>query len=68
MTNLTIINDFRRFQSTVRITDEQFKVMVLSSLNPPAGGCASMRADIGDNVPAFKILLGDIDYRFRGHH
>ncbi|XP_026821764.1 uncharacterized protein LOC113560203 [Rhopalosiphum maidis] len=47
--------------------DEQFKVMVLGSLNPPVGGCASMRADIGDNVPAFEMLLGDIDYSVKGH-
>jgi hypothetical protein len=47
--------------------DEQFKVMVLGSLNPLAGGCASMRADIGNYAPAFEILLGDIDYSVRGH-
>jgi hypothetical protein len=47
--------------------DDQFKVMVLGSLNPPAGGCASMRADIDNNVPGFEILLGNIDYSIKGH-
>uniref|UniRef100_A0A2S2P3N1 Uncharacterized protein n=1 Tax=Schizaphis graminum TaxID=13262 RepID=A0A2S2P3N1_SCHGA len=48
--------------------DEQYKVIVLGSLNPLSGGCASMRANIGDDiVPAFEMLLGDINYSVRGH-
>ncbi|XP_060848516.1 uncharacterized protein LOC132927981 [Rhopalosiphum padi] len=42
--------------------DVQFKVKVIGTYDPPAGGCASMQPDSGDIVPAFNLWLGDLKY------